>query len=264
MSALYLGIALGVKFSNIYPVALISLLLIYQNWGQLKVKLMVKVIPFFLMGFSPIFLRNSYFTGNPFYPVNILGFKNIYFAKKHMDYINLYSAASSFEVALDKTLFYFKSLKQTLMLALASLVFKVWHYPLLMVLLIATLAKVSGPPLEWRLYSTLILFYILWIKALFEKTQVANLKTNYLWLLLLPFLFFSKFNVESFWKVPKLLSEPTVTVLSREQDNFRFILDNNLKNYNVANYTFVSGVHDIYYSRFKAISNDMGVEFKRP
>lgn len=259
LAALYLGIALGVKFSNIYPVSLIALFLLLKHRRALDFLMLIKMVPFFLLGFLPIFLRNYFFTGNPFYPVMILGFKNLFFAKRHMDYINLYSAPSSFLVAFDKTLFYFMSLKQLLILGVLSLLARRYIYPLLMVLFIFILSKVSGPPLEWRLYSTLLLFYVIWIGEIFTQPKIAQLAPGYLIILLLPFLLFSKFNLESFWKVPKLLSESTKTVLSREQDNFSLILENNLNHYNTLNYQFVSPIHDIYYSRFKAISNEMGV-----
>jgi len=212
---LTMGIGLGAKFTNIYPMLFILIYLFIENLNLIKITIKDfsnrKLIKYTLIaagsgivGLLPLLLRNYLETGNPFFPTSTSIFPNIYLTDATETMHKLYSYPTSWNIAFTKFIKFYKSNPGIFVLSIFSLFFKEWKKPLFLSLLIIILAKITGEMFLWRQTSMIFLFFIIWTNQLLLvfKDQRYSLNKYLQYFLLFLLLIFAQFKPERLIKFP--------------------------------------------------------------
>jgi len=208
-----LGIAIGTKITNIYPIFPLLVFLLVLNLPKIKSgtrdykdlpTLIIAAAVGGFVGLMPFLTRNLIETGNPFYPTDSALFPNQYLSDTVAIMHKRYSFPTTWPVAFLKIKTLFWNNPSILLILITSIVLKQWNYPLFFLVLIVVISKITGELFSWRQISTLIFLFIIWIAHLFDT--IIHLKLRYKkqlsYTLVILILILSQFKPERFFKYP--------------------------------------------------------------
>lgn len=268
----FLGIGLGAKMTNIYPMILILIYMFIQNIGAIRAKLnwnhTIKLILVAagsgLIALLPFFLRNFIETSNPFYPTSSSFFENIYLTDSIEAVHKLYSHPTTWTIAFEKLKRLYVHSPGFIFITVISLCFKRWKEPLLFLLSMLLISKITGERFLWRQISMIIFFVIIWGESLFSmfmqyRERLPKYAGHVIVVLILGL---SQFKPERFTKYPtRHYFEKISNIMPHNYHAWSEQLEENLRKREDSNHT--SSLSS-YHSRFRHLSlTDSRPEFRK-
>tara|TARA_R110000868_G_scaffold153644_11_gene379204 strand:+ start:13334 stop:14944 length:1611 start_codon:yes stop_codon:yes gene_type:complete len=270
LSFFFLGVGLGAKMTNIYPMVLILIYMFVRNLDTIKakfnwnytLKLIFVAAGSGLIALLPFFLRNFIETSNPFYPTSSAFFENIYLTDSIEAVHKLYSHPTTWTIAFEKLKRLYVHSPGFILITVVSLCFKRWKEPLIFLLSMVLISKITGERFLWRQISMIIFFIIIWGESLFNifmqyRERLPKYAGHAIVILILGL---SQFKPERFTKYPtRHYFVKISSVMPHNYHAWSEQLQENLDNRENRNYT---SKHSSYHSRFRHLSpTDARAEF---
>lgn len=266
LASFIVGIGTASKLTNAYVVIFSLLFLVSFHYQDIKIYMnkigLFRTISIvsagLILGAAIFLLRNFIYTGNPFYPIAIFGFPNLYIS----DYAYrpaAYNLPGNWTDALHKIKMHIWDQPQLLVLLILALFSKTRALSLFYICMVVYMAKQTGPMFSFRMTTIfLILSLILFISAVKHFDQNINLKYKNIYSGLFVFfiLIFAKVQVEKLVKIPaKFYAQTTGEIIKSNVDYWDILLKTNLQNRNNPKYVFAPTQEIFpYFSRYPAIS----------
>jgi len=223
-----LGVGLGAKMTNFYPmVAILGYLFIkyYTEISKLlsthasKIKALSISALAGLTALLPFLLRNYLETGNPLFPTESSFFPNIYLTDATAAFHKLYSDPTTWDFAILKLQNLFKANPALIMIVFASFVLGLWKESIFFILLSILISKITGQKFMWRQISMLLFFVVFWVNILFDRYDGMTFKhkTKFTTFIFCLFIVFSQFKPERLVKYPKRKYFNTLSTIMPKQ-----------------------------------------------
>jgi hypothetical protein len=272
VSFLTLGVGLGSKLTNLYPMLFILLYIFSKNISVFKKNFSNKEIINLIsiaavagiVGLLPFLLRNFIETSNPLYPTSSAFFQNIYLTDATEAFHKLYSHPTTWEIAIEKFKRFFLYSPGLILISLLSLYFKKWKEVLFFLFMVAFISKITGERFVWRQVSMILFVVIIWAEELYElylkKKDDLPKKTGVVVMTLV--LALSQFKPERLFKYPiRHYFEEIHEVMPRNYSGWTEQLSENLKHR--LNKDYYSS-YSSYFSRFRHLNlTDSRPEFRK-
>ncbi len=270
LSFFFLGVGLGAKMTNLYPMLLILIYMFVQNIKVIRVKyncnhtikLILVAAGSGFIALLPFLLRNFVETSNPFYPTSSAFFENKYLTDSIEAVHKLYSHPTTWEIAFEKLKKLYLHSPGFILITVVSLYFKRWKEPLIFLLSMVLISKITGERFLWRQISMIIFFIIIWGESLFNifmqnREKLPKYAGHVIVILILGL---SQFKPERFTKYPtRHYFETISSVMPYNYHAWSEQLEENLENREDEGYT---SKLSSYHSRFRHISpTDARAEF---
>ncbi len=268
----FLGIGLGAKMTNLYPMILILIYIFIENFNKIKKSYNLKEILIQigvagaggLVALMPFLLRNIIETSNPFFPTTSTVFENLYLTDAVDAFHKLYSYPTNWATAFMKLKSLYIDSPGFILITVISLYLKKWKQPLFFFISILFISKITGERFMWRQVSMIIFFVIIWGESLFDifintKNKMPKYTVHIITILVLVL---SQFKPERLIRYPyKFYFEQTGTVMARNYYAWTEQLEENLKHRIDKN--FISN-YSSYLSRFRHLNvTDSREEFRK-
>ena len=256
------GIGLGSKMTNLYPMILILSFLFLTNVRALirkysKVKLAKLVCWSALAGLVsllPFLLRNYIETSNPLYPTSSLFFRNIYLTDSTEAFHWLYSHPVDWGLVPLKIKKLFLYSPGFILVFCVSLYLKKWKECIFFFLMALVISKVTGERFVWRQISMILFFILIWSESLYDHylENKEKLHKYFPHVVVILLIIVSQFKPERLFKYPvRNYLEVTGEVMPRNHSAWKAQLNENIKHRK--NLNFYSS-NTSYFSRFKHLN----------
>ena len=251
-----LGIGIGAKFTNVYPMLFILLYFFVKEYKSFEKRYLMKAIIVAgiagICGLLPILLRNYLETGNPMYPTSSSLFPNVYLSDKTELFHHLYSHATTWFYAKKKLLTLFTANPYMIVLVIGLVFYRKYIEIIFLAVFLIFISKITGERFMWRQMSLLLFFVIIMSKNIFDelrKRKILKYKYSYLILSILV-ITLAQFKPERIVKYP--LRNYFVTIASAMPNQYyawNELLEENLITIGVNG---ASTNHSAYFSRLPA------------
>ncbi len=271
VSFLILGVGLGAKMTNLYPMLFILTYMFFSNIHLLRrefssgeiVKYTSIAAGAGLLALFPFLLRNFLETSNPFYPTSSFLFKNIYLTDATEAFHKLYSHPTTWENSFEKLQRLFVYSPGFILITVVSLYFKKWKEVIFFTFSMLVISKITGERFMWRQISMIIFFIVIWGRLLFNywernKSEMPKYCGRVIVILVLAV---SQFKPERLFKYPvRHYFEVVRDVMPRNYTGWNEQLKENLDHRGEED--FYSN-YSSYYSRFRHLNlTDSRPEFR--